>query len=132
MVLMMAAVIAFLLSPVFGKSTAKSARSKKEYELAELNRKKNVLLKEIKDIELDFQMSKISEADFESLTGDYRAQAVEVLKDIDALRGRKPKSGTDKVAVVSASADRGTGFCSECGSSLYESAKFCGACGESV
>ena len=53
----------------------------------ELEREKQALLKALKELEFDFQMGKVSEADYKDIGGNYRARAVRVLKQLDAKDG---------------------------------------------
>ena len=45
--------------------------------------------REIHDAELDFRMGKLSEADWRSLDRELRAQAIEILKQLDTLDERE-------------------------------------------
>jgi hypothetical protein len=49
---------------------------------------KEAKYREIRDCELDFRMGKLSREDYERTDGELRAQAISILKDIDALDGR--------------------------------------------
>jgi len=49
----------------------------------ELEREKQALLKALKELELDFQMGKISEADYREIGGAYRQRAIGVLRALD-------------------------------------------------
>lgn len=54
---------------------------------AELEREKKALLKAIKEAEFDLQMGKLSKADAEAMIGAYRAQAIEVIRELDGKDG---------------------------------------------
>ena len=45
--------------------------------------------REIHDAELDFRMGKLAEAEWRSLDRELRAQAIEILKELDRLEGRE-------------------------------------------
>jgi hypothetical protein len=45
---------------------------------------------EIRDNETDFRTGKLSEEDFRALDRQLRAEAVEILRDLDSLLGREP------------------------------------------
>jgi hypothetical protein len=53
--------------------------------LGELEREKRTLLKAIKEAEFDHQMGKLSQRDADEMIRDYRARAIEVIKEIDRL-----------------------------------------------
>ena len=50
----------------------------------ELERDKQAVLKAIREIDLDFQMRKISEADHREMTQRYRARAMRIIRELDA------------------------------------------------
>ena len=55
---------------------------------AELEAAKEAKYREIRDAELDFRMGKLSEADHRATDAELRAQAIEILKQLDALEGK--------------------------------------------
>lgn len=52
--------------------------------LRDLEREKQLVLKAIREVELDYQMRKVAEADYKELVGRYRARAMRLLREIDA------------------------------------------------
>jgi hypothetical protein len=56
-------------------------------EREELEAAKEAKYREIRDAELDFRMGKLSQEDFELTDSELRAQAIEILKKLDALEG---------------------------------------------
>ncbi len=46
---------------------------------------------EIRDAELDFRMGKVSEADHRETDRELRAQAIDILREIDRLKGEEPR-----------------------------------------
>jgi len=50
----------------------------------ELEREKQLVLKAIKEIELDYQMRKIADSDYRELTERYRTRAMRLISEIDA------------------------------------------------
>ncbi|MEE9252449.1 MAG: hypothetical protein V3U74_03760 [Thermodesulfobacteriota bacterium] len=57
-------------------------------DLRKLNSKKQHLYAELKDIEFDFDMGKLSRSDYEEMERRYGAEAIAVLKEIDRLELR--------------------------------------------
>jgi len=53
----------------------------------QLLKEKKTLLKAIKEAEFDFAMGKLSKADSDALIRDYRARAIEVIKELDHSGG---------------------------------------------
>jgi hypothetical protein len=69
--------------PLRGSSRATDERS--EAERAELEALKEAKYREIRDAELDFRTGKLSETDWKALDRTMRAEAVEILKRLDAI-----------------------------------------------
>jgi hypothetical protein len=86
-------VAAVVLLPVLrGDSDEPSAGS--EEVRAALEARKEAKYREIRDAELDFRTGKLSEGDYRALDRSLRAEAIEILKQIDAL----PSLGNTKPA----------------------------------
>jgi hypothetical protein len=85
---LIAVVLVIVLGPV---------RSGAEIELredarrAELEAAKEAKYREIRDAELDFRMGKLSEADYRAIDRELRAEAIEILRELDELEGRRPE-----------------------------------------
>jgi len=56
-------------------------------DLAELEARKEAKYREIRDAEMDFGTGKLSEADHRALDRQLRAEAMEILRAIDEVRG---------------------------------------------
>jgi hypothetical protein len=52
---------------------------------AALEAAKEAKYREIRDAELDFRMGKLSDADYRATDRELRAQAIEILRDLDEL-----------------------------------------------
>ncbi len=64
--------------------------------LAELQAAKEAKYREIRDAELDREMGKLSREDWRSVDRDLRAEAIEILRELDRLEGRTPDGGMDR------------------------------------
>jgi hypothetical protein len=58
---------------------------------AELEAAKEAKYREIRDAELDHRMGKVSEPDWRATDRELRAEAIEILRELDALEGRTPE-----------------------------------------
>jgi len=58
----------------------------------ELEAAKEAKYREIRDAELDLQMGKLSKEHHRAIDRDLRAQAIEILRRLDEIEGRAPKS----------------------------------------
>jgi len=85
LVALLAALVLFvILQPLRSPSDASVAEDRR----ADLEAAKESKYREIKDAELDFRMGKLSEEDWRPLDRELRAQAIEILKELDRLEGR--------------------------------------------
>jgi len=78
----LAALVAVLvLQPLRAGTTAAPAFDRRP----DLEAAKEAKYREIKDAELDFRMGKLSEDDWRALDAELRAQAIEILRELDRL-----------------------------------------------
>jgi len=131
--MLVAFIIYILLRPILSeKHKIDYKRSDEAIAIAELERRKSFLIREIKDIELDHEMNKIDDADFEDLTNSYRTQAIAVMEELDSIKGVSEKKEYSVSPEYSVPKDKQTGFCKECGTPLFSDASFCGVCGNQI
>jgi hypothetical protein len=94
------AVVVFVGAPLRtarrGDAGSGDADSAERAELADLEAAKEAKYREIRDAELDYRTGKLSQQDYDALDGTLRAEAIELLRKIDAVRAR---SGTAASAV---------------------------------
>jgi hypothetical protein len=57
-------------------------------EAAELEAAREAKYREIRDAELDHRTGKLSDSDYEALDGALRAEAVDILRELDGVRDR--------------------------------------------
>ena len=86
---LVALVAAFVTVPLRRRGAERLDAS--EAERAELEALKRTRYREIRDAEADHAAGKLSDADFERLDRELRADAIEVLKRLDRLDERKPE-----------------------------------------
>jgi hypothetical protein len=83
---LLALLVAMIGAPLrSGWTTARSAAESAERE--QLEAAKEAKYREIRDAELDYQTGKLSEIDWRALDRSLRAEAVELLKRLDAVEG---------------------------------------------
>lgn len=81
-VLVVAIVIWLVVAPLRAGAARETAEQSRR---DELDAAKEAKYKEIRDAELDFRTGKLSEADWKALDRSLRAEAIELLDQIDAL-----------------------------------------------
>lgn len=61
--------------------------------IAALELQKEAKYREIRDAEVDFRTKKLSEADYRELDRSLRREAIEILHEIDSVKGEGPGKG---------------------------------------
>jgi hypothetical protein len=115
-----------LLRPKTAERPEKAAQSTR---LRELEREKQLVLKAIREIEHDFQMRKISEADHKELTQRYRSRALGLINQIDAgddFRTLIEQELKTRLGALQAA----RAACSRCRTPNEDDAQFCKKCGQ--
>ena len=84
-VVVVLAVVVLLVSAPLRSRRARDAEEDESAERAALEAAKEAKYREIRDAELDYRTGKLSEADWRALDRSLRAEAVELLKRLDAL-----------------------------------------------
>jgi len=110
--------------------------------LRELEREKQLVLKAIKEIELDYQMRKVAERDYREMVERYRGRAMRLITEIEAgddyralierelaMRLKLPAAPVPAAAPAPA-ATPAPRACAGCGSGNDEDAQFCKKCGQ--
>jgi hypothetical protein len=122
------------------------------HRIRELDREKQAVLKAIKEIELDYQMRKISEPDYREMVERYRARALRVMSELaagDDYRALIERELKDRMAAIRASVSAPedsspqslaqstpsakpalqAGACAACSTINDVDARFCKGCG---
>jgi hypothetical protein len=95
-VIVLAGIVAFVvLKPL--RSAEKQERAE-ETRRAALEAAKEAKYREIRDAELDYRMGKVSEEDWRETDRELRAQAMAILRDLDAAEGRRNGDGASPTA----------------------------------
>jgi hypothetical protein len=96
----------------------------------ELERDKQAVLKAIREIELDYQMRKIAEADYRDLVQRYRLRAMRIIRELDA--GDDYRTLIEEELKTRLAASPAPGGCPTCGAGNDPDARFCKKCGEKL
>jgi hypothetical protein len=101
-----------------------------------LEREKLLTLRSIKELEFDRAMGKLSDADWQEMSGRLRARAAGLMKQLDAGAGYREQIERDLAKRLAASPDAkgpvAGNFCTECGTKNEGDAKFCKNCGHKL
>ena len=85
------AVLAVLAALVIGAPLRRGpdVDQREDARRAALDAAKEAKYREIRDAELDFRMGKVSESDYRTTDRELRAQAVEILRELDELEAER-------------------------------------------
>lgn len=92
-----------------------------------LEQDKATVLRAIKDLEFDFGMKKVSEADYQDMLGRLKQRALLIMEQLEQIPPDAPPA-----ARVVASAKTRAAVCPRCSTSNDGDAKFCKQCGEKL
>ena len=87
-VLALLALLALIAAVVVRPLLREPHDSAPDEQIAALQAAKESKYREIHDAELDFRMGKLSEPDYRTLDRELRAQAIEILKQLDEVEER--------------------------------------------
>lgn len=112
--------------------------------VAELEHQKQALYGAIRDVGFDLRTDKIGRQDYSTEVAVLKAQAVEIIAEIETLRSSPPRGPGHVEALVDAArarlADSGhvsassdaACFCTGCGRAAADSDRFCAGCGAAL
>jgi len=95
---------------------------------AHLEERKAQIYENLRDLQFEFRLGKLSDADYQKTKVDLQRELAKVLAEIDAVQPpavAKPPRAQPNVALV---ADQ----CPHCGTKFPQPMKFCGACGKAM
>ena len=110
-----------------------------ETELDRLLDRKTVIYRNLKDLEFEFAMGRLSDADFRRLEMDYKNDAAIILGKLDQLGAseglddameKEITSRKDKLFSPRAGRLPETARCPSCGAEVITGKKFCADCGQ--
>ena len=116
---------------------------------AALEREKTLVLRSIKELEFDFAMRKVAQADFDEMSGRLRRRAMGLIQQLDATSGYRDQIEKELATLVTTppanpQALKSSGpqalepsspralDCSACGTTNDADARFCKQCGTSL
>jgi hypothetical protein len=127
----------FVLRPLFGRlKRVESSNPTAESELDFWLNRKAAVYSNIKDLEFEYTMGRLTEADFKQLRASYKKEAAEILQTLDQLNSYKDLDAEiDKEIALRKSKRVGSkhghapNFCPSCGAKTLPGKKFCADCG---
>ena len=97
---------------------------------AHLDERKAAIYENLRDLQFEYRVGKLSDADYQATKKDLQKELAQVLAEVDRLReqlGAKPA----KAAVAAPKASEPVKYiCPSCGTQFDKELKFCGECGK--
>ena len=128
-------VLAAICLPLFRKDDTLESAIIEETEWDLLQRKKEVVLGNIQDLDFEYKCGKLSEEDYNKIRGEMGAEAAAVLHDIDSIESSKdldPLIRREVLARQNKSGQAKQAGCPSCGVKNPATNKFCAECGASL
>jgi len=131
-VILSGAILAAICTPLFRKEATLESAIIEETEWDLLQRKKEIILGNIQDLDFEYKCGKLSEEDYQKIRGEMNAEAALVFREVENL-----ESSADLDALIRReisarkvrSKTAATTACPSCGSKNPMTNKFCAECG---
>jgi hypothetical protein len=100
LVLLAAVAAAVIVGAPLVRSRHERAESAHAAQIADLEAAKAARYREIREAEMDFRTGKLSEADWKAIDRELRAEAMEVLRRLDALGAGQTDPDPDRPSTI--------------------------------
>lgn len=101
-----------------------------------LEERKARIYEGLRDLQFEYRVGKLSEADYQSTKLSLQTELAGVLAEIDRIKGQRPAataaSAPQAMAPTAAPTPAGTLTCPHCGARFPVAMKFCGECGKAM
>jgi hypothetical protein len=129
------AVLAAICRPLFRKDDSLESAIIEETEWDLLQRRKEVILGNIQDLDFEYKCGKLSEEDYAKIRGEMSAEAAAVFQQIDGIESTQDLDALIRREVLARRAKPGQAKqadCPSCGFKNPVTNKFCAECGASL
>jgi hypothetical protein len=133
----------YVLSPLFKEPKGNlEVELLAETELDRLLNRKAIVYSNLKDLEFEYKMGRLSDPDFRRLEAGFKAEAAVILQKLDQLGMEDNFDDTIEKEIAirkeklrpsgAPSRSREPGQCPSCGAELIAGKKFCADCGQRI
>ncbi len=103
---------------------------------AHLDERKAAIYEGLRDLQFEYRVGKLSDADYQNTKTDLQKQLAAVLAEVDRLRaelnGAPAPAAAVRPAVMVAAVNATGSDCPHCGAKFDRKLKFCGECGKAM
>jgi hypothetical protein len=102
---------------------------------AHLEQRKAQIYENLRDLQFEFRVGKLSDADYQKTKLDLQSELAKVLAEIDSIQPpvpAKPAQAKAAAAVVQPKPAPDGKTCPHCGAKFAQPMKFCGECGKAM
>jgi hypothetical protein len=101
---------------------------------AHLDERKTAIYENLRDLQFEYRLGKLSDADYQNTKKDLQKELAAVLAEVDQIKaglGAPPAKPQPQSKPQSQPKPKPTGFtCPSCGANFEKDLKFCGECGK--
>ena len=98
---------------------------------AHLDERKRAIYENLRDLQFDYRMGKLSDADYAATKTDLQQQLAVVLAEMEKLQGRGKAAAAAAPRPAASPAEPSPALvCGQCGAKFAPPMKFCGQCGQ--
>ena len=97
-----------------------------------LEERKAQIYENLRDLQFEFRLGKLSDADYQKTKVDLQRELAKVLAEIDAVAPPPPVQRKAAAAVAQAKPQPDGKTCPHCGATFERPLKFCGECGRAM
>jgi hypothetical protein len=96
-----------------------------------LDERKAAIYENLRDLQFEFRLGKLSDADYQATKRDLQKELAGVLAEVDKLKNGTAPARAAAAATAPKPVKAASGFvCDSCGASFQTDLKFCGECGK--
>ena len=99
---------------------------------AHLEEKKKTIYENLRDLQFEYRMNKLSDEDYQATKQDLQRQLAAVLAEMEKVKGQGPKAPAAAVPADAPAKARAVYMCPHCSTELSQPMKFCGECGKPI
>ena len=141
-ILLAAAAGVYVLAPLFREPrSGLEAELLAETELDRLLSRKAVIYNNLRDLDFEFKMDRLSREDFQRLEAGYKDEAALILKQLDSLGADERLDETIEKDISARKSKlfspiqhrrAGAQYCSSCGAEIFPGKRYCADCGKKI